>query len=66
MADLGTLGGDFSVATAISDAGLIAGYSSIAGGNMPPYRPFLWTAVQGMINLGTLGGQHQRGHSREQ
>ena len=51
--DLGTLGGTYSFATAIDDAGRIVGESAIAGGQT---RAFSWTGGGGMVDLGTLGG----------
>lgn len=53
ITDLGTLGGTYSEANAISESGLIVGRSSLAGGF--PYHAVLWTGGP-PIDLGTLGG----------
>ena len=53
MVDLGTLGGDSSVAEAVNDFGQVVGASDISGG---AHHAFLWTLAGGMIDLGTLGG----------
>jgi probable HAF family extracellular repeat protein len=54
MCDLGTLGGSNAVADAISNNGLIAGYSS--PDDASSYHAFLLTPQDGMIDLGTLPG----------
>ncbi|WP_211387588.1 autotransporter domain-containing protein [Agrobacterium tumefaciens] len=52
--DLGTLGGDFSIAKAVSaDGSVIVGDSELASGSE---RIFRWTEANGMQDLGTLGG----------
>jgi probable HAF family extracellular repeat protein len=52
--DLGTLGGSYSRATEVSDAGGIIGWSSLPGDEQ--FHAFSWTSREGMIDLGTLGG----------
>jgi probable HAF family extracellular repeat protein len=52
MVDLGTLGGPYSEATAISNRGQIVGVSRSATGE---YHAFLWENSR-MIDLGTLPG----------
>ena len=52
VADLGTLGGSFSIAFGISNDGGITGSSRDAGENQ---HPFIWRAGK-MTDLGTLGG----------
>jgi probable HAF family extracellular repeat protein len=54
MIDLGTLGGSFSVATAVNNRGEVVGYSAVPGD--ASYHAFVWTAASGMVDLGTLGG----------
>jgi probable HAF family extracellular repeat protein len=53
MEDLGSLGGDYTIASAINNRGEVTGTSDDAAGNR---RAFLWTEMDGMIDLGTLGG----------
>ncbi len=52
MTDLGTLGGESS-ANAVTDGGVIAGYSYLPGETA--YHAFVWTHRNGLIDLGTLG-----------
>lgn len=56
--DLGTLGGQFSRANAINNAGQIAGYSYLAGDPMnAAFHAVLWQGTT-TTDLGTLGGQY--------
>ena len=52
--ELGSLGGSTSVAVGINDRQQVAGASSIAGD--AAMHAFLWTAANGFVDLGTLGG----------
>jgi probable HAF family extracellular repeat protein len=52
MTDLGTVGGDFSFALGINDAGQVSGYSTNVTNES---RAFLWDGAT-MQDLGTLGG----------
>jgi len=53
MQDLGTLGGGFSWADAINDAGQVAGYSLTSGNTA--WHPFLYSGGV-MHDLGSFGG----------
>jgi probable HAF family extracellular repeat protein len=53
MEDLGTLGGPFSEAVDVNDAGQVVGLSLIASGDS---RAFTWTREHGMRDLGTIPG----------
>jgi probable HAF family extracellular repeat protein len=53
MIDLGSFGGRFGEALAVSSTGVVVGYSYTAGEVQHPH-PFAWTALTGMIDLGTL------------
>ena len=54
--DMGTLGGSFSRAYAINEAGQVIGYADSAGGDE---HAFLWEDGE-MIDLGTFGGSNSR------
>jgi probable HAF family extracellular repeat protein len=51
LQSIGTLGG-YSVPHSIDDTGRISGYSYAGAGA----NAFLWSAAEGIRNLGTLGG----------
>jgi probable HAF family extracellular repeat protein len=60
MADLGSLGGEYSIATDINTAGQVAGWS-----NMPDGNPHAFTTrpnETSMTDLGTLGGNYSRAY----
>jgi probable HAF family extracellular repeat protein len=60
MQDLGTLGGDESVAYGVSANGsVVVGWAYNAAGQ---YRAFRWTASGGMQDLGTLGSSGSEAH----
>lgn len=62
MQDLGTLGGDFSIANAINDSGQIVGYSHLSSNpSQDGYHAFLHNGVD-MLDLGTLGGKFSIAH----
>jgi len=52
MTDLGTLGGSFSQANAINDAGQMVGFSRTAGD--ADTHAVLWTPDNGMLDLNNL------------
>ena len=54
MVDLGSLGGRFGEAIAVSDSGVVVGYSYTAG-DIWYSHPFVWTQETGMKDLGLLG-----------
>jgi probable HAF family extracellular repeat protein len=54
--DVGTLGGSYSFASAVSESGQVVGYSYTAGDVEP--HAFSWTNSGGMVDLGTLGGTY--------
>lgn len=51
--ELGTLGGSWSYAWGLNNAGQVVGYSEISGG---PYHGFVWSSSGGMIDVGALSG----------
>ena len=64
MVDLGTLGRTASVATEVNNNGQVIGYTTGPPADPGPfpedrevYVAFSWTAGDGMVNLGTLGGE---------
>src|SRR5262245_18142138 len=58
VTDLGTLGGQWSFASAVNERGDIAGWSTLPGDGVE--RPFLWREGV-MTDLGTLGGKNSAG-----
>ena len=56
MVEIGTLGGARSYATAINNAGVIAGSSRLPSNKrrLGENHAFLWTPTDGMVDLGTL------------
>ncbi|MFP8489725.1 hypothetical protein ACKGJO_11615 [Gracilimonas sp. Q87] len=57
IVDLGSLGGNFSRASAINDAGQVVGISLNSSGER---HAFIWDEDNGMRALGTLEGQESR------
>jgi probable HAF family extracellular repeat protein len=55
VVDLGTLGGDRSVATDINQAGVVVGWSAAVPGDLSSQHAFRWKGGV-MTDLGTLGG----------
>jgi probable HAF family extracellular repeat protein len=53
MVDLGTLGGSYSSAAAVSPSGEVVGDTTIAAN---ANRAFCWNRGTGMVALDTLGG----------
>ena len=60
LADLGTLGGPYSAAYAVSASGTVAGKADIEGGAT---HAFAWTDNGGMTDLGTLGGANSAAYA---
>ena len=58
MVDLGTLGGSYSAAAAVTDQGYVVGASTTTLYAPGPYHAFLWTPTDGMVALATLGGTY--------
>jgi probable HAF family extracellular repeat protein len=57
MNDLGTLpGGTYSVAHAINDSGQVVGHANVDPNDANAHA-FLWDSVNGMQDLGSLGGE---------
>lgn len=57
VTDLGTLGGSYSFAYGVNDAGVVSGAAATPSQTDGfSQTAFLWDAHLGMINLGTLGG----------
>src|SRR5947209_14738240 len=57
MADLGTFGGSTSVAEHINDNGDVVGYATLPSNSASQtYHAFLFTAMGGLQDLGTLAG----------
>ena len=54
--DIGTLGGTYSRALAVNDAGQVVGTSTIAGD--AEWHAFSWTQAGGMVDLGVLAGNN--------
>ena len=54
--DIGTLGGTYSRALAVNDAGQVVGTSLIAGD--AEWHAFSWTQAGGMVDLGVLAGNN--------
>jgi probable HAF family extracellular repeat protein len=52
--DLGTPGGQYSLALGVGNGGHVVGYGSTAGDAAT--HAFCWTEEAGMVDLGTLGG----------
>lgn len=61
MQDLGTLGGNTSVAYAINDHGWVVGDAQFDG--TPSRHAFLWRVGIGMQSLGTLGGNRSTAYA---
>jgi probable HAF family extracellular repeat protein len=59
--DLGTLGGEYSSAYAINNAGQIVGYAYTTGSEV--FHAFMVVAGQPMVDLGTLGGSYSRAYA---
>ena len=56
MTDLGTLGGDYSCAFGINDAGQVVGHPRLATGSIHAF--ITGPDGVGMTDLGTLGGDY--------
>ncbi len=54
--DLGTFGGNKSIARDLNDAGQVVGQAEPSGGTADASNAFLWTSQSGLTNLGTFGG----------
>ena len=59
ITDIGMFpGGTFSLASDINNQGQVIGYTYFdMGGGAFLYRAFLWTPEDGLVDIGTLGGE---------
>lgn len=55
---MGSLGGSVTMVSSLNEAGHAVGYSQVVSDEEERWwvEPFLWTPEEGMISLGTLGG----------
>jgi len=56
LTDIGTLAGginSYSNALAVSNDGVVVGWSTSAAGSLHAFR---WTRAQGMVDIGAIGG----------
>jgi probable HAF family extracellular repeat protein len=60
ITNIGTFGGTFSEANAVSDAGHVVGRARDAANRD---RAFLWTAAAGLQDLGTVGGTSSQAYA---
>jgi probable HAF family extracellular repeat protein len=60
LVDLGTLGGQRSIALGLNNFGQVVGWSETVSGDV---HAFLWTKATGMRDLGTLGGTSSEARS---
>jgi probable HAF family extracellular repeat protein len=56
--DLGTFGGTISDAYDVNEAGQVAGWAQLLGGEL---HAFVWSPATGMVDLGTLLGPYSEG-----